>query len=162
MTLPLWEPSVVLLGDVGYLSKPEGRFTTLFNSFRPDRSEDGLASSLPRLRGYGNIDTGNQRQDRRNAAQRGYDAFMGFIMSKRGGNAPQTTARRHAFPLRAGHKAAYLCVESTMYRYVESLDVPKKWLKLHINQILGIYGKTHHVQKEDIFLGTHRFCSLRG
>ncbi|TFK66401.1 hypothetical protein BDN72DRAFT_961779 [Pluteus cervinus] len=153
LTLPLWDPSVIQLGDVGYLSKPAGKFITLFNSFRPDESENDLTSALPRVRGYGNFNTGSQRQDRRNAAQRGYDTVMGFLTSsKKAGHAPPSVARRYSFQLRAGHKAAFLCTESTMYRYVEQLEAPKKWFKLHVDQILSIYGHAHHIQKEDLFM----------
>lgn len=40
-----------------------------------------------------------------------------------------------------------------MYRYVESLDAPKKWFKANVDQILQIYGAQHRIQKEDLFLG---------
>lgn len=61
-------------------------------------------------------------------------------------------SRRYSFPLRTGHKAAYVCTESTMYRYVESLDAPKKWFKSNVDSILETYGPIHHIQKEDLFL----------
>jgi hypothetical protein len=55
--------------------------------------------------------------------------------------------------LRDGHKAAFLCTETTKYRYVEDLDAPKKWLKANVDSIMKVYGSRHHIQKEDLFLG---------
>jgi hypothetical protein len=64
----------------------------------------------------------------------------------------QSVSRRYSFPLRTGHKAAYLCTETTMYRYVESLDAPKKWFKSNVDSIMETYGPIHQIQKEDLFL----------
>ncbi|KAG6855823.1 hypothetical protein H0H87_010489 [Tephrocybe sp. NHM501043] len=154
LTLPLWEPGPVKLGAVGYLLKPEGRFVTLFNSFAPEKGAEGAARGLPSLYGYGRVSSGSQRQDKRNAAQRGYDAFVGLLTfkGKSGTLSSQSVTRRYSFPLRAGHKTAHMFTESTMYRYVESLEVPKKWFKANVDAIMQIYGPTHHIQKEDLFL----------
>lgn len=81
VTLPLWTPDVVLLGAVGYLEKPSGAFITLFNSFDPPKSSNG-ALSLPSLYGYGRINRGEQRQDKRSAAMRGLDALAGLLQFK--------------------------------------------------------------------------------
>lgn len=82
MTLPLWRPSRVELGAVGFISKPEGRFETLFNAFNPEAtSAGGKADELPMLSGYGKVLQGNQRQDKRNAAQRGFDRVQGMFSS---------------------------------------------------------------------------------
>ncbi|KAG6864758.1 hypothetical protein C0991_007317 [Blastosporella zonata] len=127
LTLPLWEPSGVKLGAVGYLLKPEGKFVTLFNSLAPEKGAQGAARGLPSLYGYGRVRSGSQRQDKRNVAQRGYDAFV-------------------------GHKTAHILTETTMYRYMERLEVPKKWFKSNVDAIMQIFGPTHHIQKEDLFL----------
>ncbi|KAF8890966.1 hypothetical protein BD779DRAFT_1515523 [Infundibulicybe gibba] len=154
LTLPLWTPVPVALGSVGYLSKPSGTFVTLFNSFSPDKSSEGSTRRMPSLYGYGRVASGSQRQDKRNAAQRGLDAFVGLLTFKnRGdGHISKNVSRRYSFPLRAGHKMSYLCTETTMYRYVEDLDAPKKWFKANVDLILEIYGAQHHIQKEDLFL----------
>jgi len=65
----------------------------------------------------------------------------------------QTVSRTHSFQLRAGHKVAYLYAETTMYRYITNLDVPKKWFQSNIDNIMKIYGKEQHLTREDIFLG---------
>ncbi|KAG6898187.1 hypothetical protein C0993_007044, partial [Termitomyces sp. T159_Od127] len=69
----------VKLGAVGYLQKPEGKFVTLFNSFSPEIGQESAVRGLPSLYGYGRVSSGAQRQDKRNAAQRGYDAFVGLL-----------------------------------------------------------------------------------
>ncbi|GLB45720.1 putative protein tyrosine kinase [Lyophyllum shimeji] len=153
LTLPMWSPSPVALGAVGYLSKPAGAFVTLFGAFHPEKSQEPATRELPSLYGYGRVTTGGQRQDKRNAAQRGLDAVVGLLTSMgRSGPVSQSVSRRYSFPLRAGHKTAHMCTETTMYRYVESLDVPKRWFKANVDAILHIYGPTHHVQREDLYL----------
>ena len=65
--------------------------------------------------------------------------------------------RRYAFPLRAGHKAAHLCTESTVYRYIDNLDTPKKWFKANVDAILALYGAQYQyrLSKEDLHLGKY-------
>ncbi|KAF7376375.1 Protein kinase domain-containing protein [Mycena sanguinolenta] len=154
LTLPLWSPSPVSLGAVGYLSKPSGAFVTIFNCFTPEKSAKGVLKTMPSVHGYGKVTTGSQRQDKRNAAQRGLDAIAGLLTFKTKSEGPisQSVSRRYSFPLRTGHKAAYMCTETTMYRYVEHLDAAKKWFKSNIDSILEIYGPIHQIQKEDLFL----------
>lgn len=76
----------------------------------------------------------------------------------------QAVSRRYTFPLKAGHKAAFLCVETTEYRYMISeaegkLDAPKQWFKSNVDAILKIYGAQHQIQREDLFLGGCCFSS---
>jgi hypothetical protein len=152
LTLPLWTPAPIALGAIGYLSKPKGEFITLFNAFHPQKSATTLVKDLPSVHGYGKVSTGSQRQDKRNAAQRGLDAIAGLLTFRgRGGNISKNVSRRYTFPLRAGHKTAYLCTETTMYRYVDNLDAPKKWFKTNADAILDIFGAQHHIQKEDLY-----------
>lgn len=73
----------------------------------------------------------------------------------------QNVSRRYSYPLRAGHKSAFLCTESTNYRYVEDLETPKLWFASNVKQILELYGKEHRLQREDIFLGKLEMrCSM--
>ncbi|KAL0568180.1 hypothetical protein V5O48_013817 [Marasmius crinis-equi] len=150
LTLPLWSPSKVALGAVGYLRKPEGNFVTLLNAFNPGKTEELRSRDVGSIYGYDKVATGSQRQDKRNAAQRGLDTIAGFL-TFRDGLLPQGLVRRYSYPLRAGHKAAYLCTESTIYRYVESLDAPKQWFKKNVDTILEVFGAKHHITKEDLF-----------
>ncbi|KAJ3730506.1 hypothetical protein C8R42DRAFT_650363 [Lentinula raphanica] len=152
LTLPLWSPAPVALGAIGYLSKPMGEFVTLFNAFRPQDSTIDLVKNLPSVHGYGKFSTGTHRQDKRNAAQRSLDAIAGLLTFKgRAGNISKSVSRRYSYPLRAGHKAAHLCTETTMYRYMENLDAPKKWFKAHVDTVLNIFASQHQIQKEDLF-----------
>ena len=78
MTLALWEPSVVQLGDVGYLSKPKGTFVTLFNALKHQKAA-GFIGALPSMSGYGNVSKGSLRLDKKNVAQKGLDVFSGLL-----------------------------------------------------------------------------------
>ena len=61
--------------------------------------------------------------------------------------------RRYTHPLRAGHRTAYLCTETTIYRYIENLDAPKKWFKANVGTVLELYGGHHPIQSGDLNLG---------
>ncbi|KAL1938386.1 hypothetical protein VTO73DRAFT_11626 [Trametes versicolor] len=151
LTLPLWQPSQVPIGAVGYHSKASGGgFVTLFNSFDPSKSSDDRAKDIPSLYGYGRVNQGVQRQDKRNVAQRGMDIIQSWLTSTR--SKGDKYSRRYSSPLRAGHKTAHLFTESTNYRYIDDLSTPKKWFKANIDHILAMYGAEHHISKEDIYL----------
>ncbi|KAK0472502.1 hypothetical protein IW261DRAFT_1343551, partial [Armillaria novae-zelandiae] len=147
LTLPLWTPSQVYLGAVGYLQKPEGAFVTLFNCVNPEKSPYGHPAGMPSVYGYGKVTAQSQRLDQRSAAQRGFDAFTNIFRKNDG-----VSSRRYSHPLRAGHKTAFLYTETTVYKYVENLDAPKKWFKANVDDILATYGVQHRIQKEDLFL----------
>ena len=82
MTLPLWSPSSVAIGSVGYLRKPEGEFFTLFNAFDPPQTSNGVLRGMANLYGYGKVSQGTQRQDKRNRAQRSLDVLQSWLSSK--------------------------------------------------------------------------------
>jgi len=69
--------------------------------------------------------------------------------------------RRYSFSVKANHKIAFLCVESTMYKYIEDLSAPKKWFKANVDEILRSYSDNHPITKEDLCLGT-RNCLQSG
>lgn len=147
LTLPLWTPSQVYLGAVGYLQKPEGAFVTLFNCVNPEKSPEGHPAGMPSVYGYGKVTAQSQRLDQRSATQRGFDAFTNIFRKN-----DSISSRRYSHPLRAGHKTAFLYTETTVYKYVENLDAPKKWFKANVDDILATYGAQHRIQKEDLFL----------
>ncbi|OSC98358.1 hypothetical protein PYCCODRAFT_1480695 [Trametes coccinea BRFM310] len=153
LTLPLWTPSQVPIGAVGYHSKARGgEFVVLFNSFDPPKSSGGLANDIPNLYGYGRVVQGNQRQDKRNVAQRGMDMITSWLSATRSARGEVKYSRRYSSPLRAGHKTAHLFTEATNYRYIEDLGTPKKWFKANVDRILALYGKEHAISKEDLYL----------
>ncbi|KAF8957169.1 hypothetical protein BDZ97DRAFT_1707220 [Flammula alnicola] len=149
LTLPLWQPTPVELGAVGYLSKPEGIFVTLFNAFNPRASDHPGIQSLPSIYGYGAAKDGIQRLPKKTVAQKALDMIIGSLTFR---NTAQSIVRRVSFPLKAGHKAAYLYTESTEYRYMETLDAPRMWFQSHVDTIMQIYGHQSHITKEDLFL----------
>ncbi|OJT03337.1 hypothetical protein TRAPUB_6115 [Trametes pubescens] len=74
LTLPLWTPSQIPVGAVGYYTDSEGgSFVTLLNSFDPARSSRGRAKDIPPLGTYGSVSQVSRWQDRRNVIQRGLD-----------------------------------------------------------------------------------------
>jgi len=155
LTLPLWDPSPVDLGAVGYLSKPSGTFITLFNAFHPNKSSLEAVRAIPSIAGYGRVTTGGQQSKRNNWM----NTIMGLLTYKNKGNGvfPNAVSRRYTCPLKAGHKAAFLCAEATEYRYVISdgggkLDVPKQWFRVNVDTIMKIYGAQHQIQREELFL----------
>lgn len=74
-------------------------------------------------------------------------SFINLMFSRR------NISRRYSYSLRAGQKSAYLCTETTVYRYVDNLNTPKAWFAANIDSILELYGKEHRLQKEDVLLG---------
>ena len=64
--------------------------------------------------------------------------------------------KRYSFPLRAGHKHAYLCTENTTYRYMVDMDAAKAWFIANVEKVVRLYGIEHNIQREDVFLGKTR------
>lgn len=79
VTLPLWSPSPVALGAVGYHQKPDGNFVTLFNAFRPLETSSGKTRGMPSLDGYGGVSVASQRSDKRNLYKRKWDQLQDWI-----------------------------------------------------------------------------------
>ena len=67
----------------------------------------------------------------------------------------QNVSRRYTYPLKAGRGIAVMCAETTEYQYLEQLNAPKKWFQSNVDSVMDIYGKQHHIQKEDLFLGAY-------
>jgi len=122
---------------------------TLFNAFDPPETSDGILQGMATLHGYGKVSQGSSRQDKRNRAQRSFDVIQSWLTSK---SDPNNINRRYSFSLKANHKIAFLCVESTVYDYIEDLITPKKWFKANIDEILRSYGDDHSITREDVFL----------
>ncbi|KAG0700333.1 hypothetical protein DFH29DRAFT_1056138 [Suillus ampliporus] len=156
LTLPLWSPSHVELGAVGYLFAPKGEFITLFNAMQPQQTLGSKVTNIPSLGGYveGPIRTGKKFDSRRTVTQRGLELISGWLTFGLvdDGSYTEHIARRYPFPLRAGHKAAYICAESTMYRFIDDLTAPKEWFKANVNAIIKEYAPHHPIQKEDVIV----------
>ena len=66
----------------------------------------------------------------------------------------ESISRRYSYPLRSGHKVAYLCTETATYRYLYSADAAKRWFVNNVDAVVRAYGRDHHIGKEDLFFGT--------
>lgn len=86
MTLPLWSPTHVELGAVGYLLKPKGEFITLFNAVDPLQSCDERLRHLPSMYGYGKFEVQKREEAKRSVAQRSLDAISVFLTFKTRGD----------------------------------------------------------------------------
>ncbi|PPR04893.1 hypothetical protein CVT26_012713 [Gymnopilus dilepis] len=134
LTLPLWTPSQVELGAVGYLSRPKGEFVTLFNAYEPRKSDQRRIQSLPSVHGYGSVKDDVQRLPKKTITQKAFDMIVGSLTFR---NSSEAIVRRPTFPLKAGHKAAYLYTEITEYRYMLTLDAPKAWFQSNVDTIVN-------------------------
>ncbi|KAG1773258.1 hypothetical protein EV702DRAFT_582213 [Suillus placidus] len=164
LTLPLWSPSHVELGAVGYLSAPKGEFITLFNAMKPQKTAGSNITNIPSLSGYleGPIRTGKKFDSIRTITQRGLELFSGlltFPLTDRDGTYSERISRRHPFPLRAGHKAAFIYAETTMYRFIDDLAAPREWFKANVHAIVKEYAPHHPIQKEDIIVVFGTLCA---
>lgn len=72
----------------------------------------------------------------------------------------QNVTRRVSFPIRAGHKSAYVYAEQTMYRYIDDLFTPKRWFEANVDRILSLYAKDHRLQKEDVYLSKSKLLTF--
>ncbi|KAF9233130.1 hypothetical protein BU15DRAFT_80438 [Melanogaster broomeanus] len=154
LTLPLWSPTRVELGAVGYLSKPNGEFITLFNALDPSKGSEDSLRGLPSMYKYGDFTKYGREDNVRDVAQRSLDALSGSLTFKTRGDQSysEKIVRRYSFPLNEGQKSACICVERTVYRFIDNLDAPKKWFRHHVDAILEVYAPHHPIQKEDLFL----------
>jgi len=62
--------------------------------------------------------------------------------------------------LRRGHKAAYLCMKTTVYTCIEHLHAPKRWFESNVDAIIRQCGLLHQIQKENLCLGQSSFFSI--
>ncbi|KAG2356627.1 hypothetical protein BDR07DRAFT_1380654 [Suillus spraguei] len=153
-TTPLWYPSPVEVGAVGYISKPDGEFITLYNIVEiggKKKAECDVAKCMTSLRDYGSINIGKTRRVHSN----GLSILSRFRLS---GNRHdiENVSRRQAFPLEAGKKTAAVYTESFELRDFShgSLPAVSQWFKDNIHLILQEYAPNHPIQKEDVFLVT--------
>ena len=64
---------------MGYLSKPEGRFITLFNANNPRSCDDPGIKSLPPILGYGQVTEGVQRLPKKTVTQSAFDMIIASL-----------------------------------------------------------------------------------
>ncbi|KAJ6456098.1 hypothetical protein C8R45DRAFT_581338 [Mycena sanguinolenta] len=138
VTLPLWTPSLVTLGAVGYLEKPTGAFRTLFNCRDPDSTSHGRLSGLPKL---SVVPTVIFRPNPDRTRQ-----FRGFIDHLR--------QNQRTYPVLALGETAHLIAEKTEHHYFERLDELKKWFRANIQAIADAYYPAHLREEILLVVGT--------
>ncbi|KAH9848357.1 hypothetical protein C2E23DRAFT_889200 [Lenzites betulinus] len=151
LTLPLWMPSPIKIGAVGYHKEANGSFVTLFNAFDPGELSAGLTRGIPPME---SIVLRQQAQGGRGVMQRMSDVFWRSWLSSWGSPSGATFLRRYSYPLRAGRDAACMFTESTVHRYIDatSITAPKEWFKTNVEQIVNIYRDENHITRKDLHL----------
>ncbi|KAF7370280.1 Protein kinase domain-containing protein [Mycena sanguinolenta] len=134
VTLPLWTPSLVALGAVGYLEKPTGAFRTLFNCRDPDSTSNGRLSGFPKLSVIPTV-IFKPNPDRAHHLRGIIDRF---------------TQNQRTYPVLALGETAHLIAEKAEHHYFERLDELKQWFRANIQAVVDAYHPAH--LKEEIFL----------
>ncbi|TFY77456.1 hypothetical protein EWM64_g6556 [Hericium alpestre] len=125
LSLPLWTPTPVSIGTVGYFSKANGRFVALFDAHSPS----GRVEGIPALSEYGPV-----------------DAYRPKPTASTGGS--------RTYSLKGGVPAACLYTETTMYRCFKDMQGPERWLFDHADQIIDVYGVQHPIDRKKLLLVT--------
>ncbi|KIM38793.1 hypothetical protein M413DRAFT_447506 [Hebeloma cylindrosporum] len=140
LTLPLWQPTVVEVGAVGYLSREDENFVTLFNACAPD---DAIFSLPP-------VQTEIVTQPIQSVKSNAFDVSRAD---------ESTPSQRVFFPLKVGEKVARLYTGPTQHRQFQADNAPTEWFKSNIKNIIEIYGADHNVTGEDLVLITETLCA---
>ncbi|KAF8997473.1 hypothetical protein BDQ17DRAFT_1329317 [Cyathus striatus] len=138
VSLALWAPTPVKLGDVGYFLK--GKFITLFNAFEPFETSHGRTGDMSSITGYGTVSTSVKRE------------LDGRIATPKGWHLVARLRKVGRMRTNDNVLVAYMCTEGMEHQYIEKLDPLRRWFKVHINIILSIYGAEHSLQREDVLL----------
>ncbi|KAJ7779611.1 hypothetical protein B0H16DRAFT_723148 [Mycena metata] len=137
VTLPLWTPSLVKVGAVGYLLTPSGSFRTLFNA-TSDTDRDRPAG-VPKLIG---VSISKQKQNQTGTITKG------MRMLDRLTSGPSNIKSTYA--ISAAGETAHLIAEKAEYHYFHSLDEPKKWFRANAEAILDAFP--NRCLREELFL----------
>ncbi|TFY78124.1 hypothetical protein EWM64_g5888 [Hericium alpestre] len=124
LTMSLWTPTPVHIGAVGYYSRADGGFVTLFNAHAPLD-----IAGIPAVSQYGSV-----------------EAYQPKPTSCAG--------RPHTFALQAGSPAAYLYTEKTMYRCFINLQGPENWLLENADKIIAFFRGQHPIDRKRLVLVT--------
>ncbi|KAF8995912.1 hypothetical protein BDQ17DRAFT_1284877 [Cyathus striatus] len=150
LKLPLWSPSAVSLGDVGYLEKRSGKFVKLFSSLDPQDSSDGRLGDIPKLTGFGSVPIEFHSLHKKNITKRGLDRFNKHWSSHRGSQEMSPLPRiRHEILLKPEAYSAHLITsDDATYAYIGHLRACKQWFKAYCDEILLKYN----IKKGDLIL----------
>ena len=140
MTLPLWTPAPIALGSLGYHARHSGRFVTLFNAFRP-----GATSGV----------------ERRAKDVRSIVGFGEMRVGVRACTQASACTVEEAERIKKENESARMDIQGpAVYRFVEGLESPKRWLAANVDRVLELYGDEHAITKDDVCLGM--FASRSG
>ncbi|KAG5635192.1 hypothetical protein H0H81_012081 [Sphagnurus paluster] len=116
----LWQPTLVSVGMVGYVSKPNGKFITLLNSLKPTASHNIAVHELRPLSEYGPVDEvySNECEVKPDNRRKNVERKIKTMVEK--------------------------------FKHKKHLDAPKNWFKSNVDRIVEIYGQEHQIQKEDL------------
>ncbi|KAJ7042252.1 hypothetical protein C8F04DRAFT_1176409 [Mycena alexandri] len=134
VTLPLWTPSLVEVGAVGYLATPSGSFRTLFNA----TSGVGRPAGVPKLAG---VSISRQKQNQTGTVAKGM-RILDRLTS------PSNIKGTYA--ISAVGETAHLIAEKAEYHYFHSLGEPKKWFRANAEAILDAFP--NKCLREELFL----------
>ncbi|KAJ7708121.1 hypothetical protein B0H17DRAFT_1124900 [Mycena rosella] len=138
-SVPLWIPSPIEVGAVGYLLKnPAGAFRTLFNSLNPSGTSDGRLSVIAPLNGVTTV-----TEEHSGMKAKGRNIINKLTSAK-------SASIKRTYPISALADTAHLVAEKAKYQYFSNLDAPKKWFRTNVHTIMDIYQPECY--KEELFL----------
>ncbi|CAK5274392.1 unnamed protein product [Mycena citricolor] len=147
-SLPLWSPSLVEMGAVGYLSRPTGEFRTLFNSRFPDTTSAGSklrGLAIPALSSV-RIIAEEQSEESATIKAKG-KRFLTKLTSN------SADKYKHTHHISSYGETAHLIAEKAVYHYFDSLESPKRWFRAHANTILAAF-KDEVLGKDELIMVT--------
>ncbi|KAH7889204.1 hypothetical protein F5I97DRAFT_1923776 [Phlebopus sp. FC_14] len=115
LTLPLWHPSHVKVGSVGYYSARTGNFVTLFNALDIFKLPSGMPIHSAHL----------------------YGKFKVQITPHK------SLTNQFSLSLMPNTKSAYAFANSTAFSRIDQLDGPKEWLEDHADILVREYAEEH-------------------
>jgi hypothetical protein len=132
--IPLWNPVLVQVGDVGYIDPTSNTFVTLFNAFEPIYAMSPSGVSIPSIMGFGDT----TKKQLKIPTQKSKKLFRTFT---------------YKFEVHAGRPAAHCFCETPDWHYLEDIHSPQTWFKASVDSILKLHGKKHNIVKQDLLLG---------
>ncbi|KAK4689262.1 hypothetical protein P7C73_g848, partial [Tremellales sp. Uapishka_1] len=148
LTIPLWFPSPVHLGAIGYLR--HGAFVNLMDARVPPMGRD--MPPQPFLDEFSSLQTTTTPVAVRSTAEKGLDLISGLTKFRKvsGETMSKAISRRISFPLKIGMKHASLIVDDGQFEIYRSFSEARAYLVANIDWILKRFGETHHIVKEDV------------
>ncbi|KAH6912074.1 TKL/TKL-ccin protein kinase [Coprinopsis sp. MPI-PUGE-AT-0042] len=133
LRVPLWNPVLVEVGDVGYIDPTSNTFVTLFNAFEPIYATSPSDVSIPSIMGFGDT----TKKQMKIPTQKSKKLFRTFT---------------YKVEVHAGRPAAHCFCESPDWHYLEDIHSPQTWFKASVDSILKLHGKKHNIVKQDLLL----------